>query len=159
VPVAPPESGFYIVDQEEYPNGFPVSADDIGEPSGPELVGVGYLLSEGSQVYAPFDGDFDPSIIALIFGQEVPAGLLFSVNADGTTGDIMFGALGGSIAFVESGPKKKGDILGVVTSSETVIDGVTSPINALILLSSVNPSTNAYDPNAELLHEFFSYLP
>ncbi len=153
--VVPPESGFYIVDEVQYPEGIRFSVGDFGNVPGDRLGGVGYLLVEGSRVLAPFDGYFDNQGTGFIAGQTVSAGLF----VDDETGNILMDVYGNSLTFSEYGPKRKGDVLAVVTNPSAIMVGLKEPANVLLGLSSFSVATNYYELDEALMRAFFSFLP
>ena len=148
----PPESGFYIVDQGQYPRGIAFSVGDFGNVSGDQLGGIGYLLTEGSEILAPFDGSFQAGGTDFIAGETVRAAFLYDES-----GDILFFIFGNGLGFVEYGPKHRGDVLAVVTNVDANM-ALLRPVNTLLVLGVFNDSTGLYTPNVELMYEYFSFL-
>ena len=154
--VIPPANGIYIVDPAEYPKGIPISSDDYGNVPGSEVISVGFLLPMGSEILAPFDGYLDTQANSFIAGRSVPAGLFF--QGKDMSGDYLLVVEGNGLTFTESGAKKKGEVIAVVTDPTKIIIGLNGPVNVLVGLSRFNADNGMYEDDIYLMREFFSYL-
>jgi hypothetical protein len=151
--VTPPTNGFYIVEPSEYPGGIAFSVGDFGNSPSSELGGVGFYLPEGSKIYAPFDGYLDTSGYATIGGQVVHGGYMF----DDATGNLVFEVDGNGIAMADDGPKRRGDVVGVVTNPNAILTGLDGRVNTLIVLAINDDTIGPFESREELILEYFPY--
>jgi hypothetical protein len=155
--VIPPESGLYIVDPEEYPNGIPFSVADFDIAAGSQLAGVGFNLPEGSEIRAPFDGLLETHVTVFIAGQALRGAVLHTVG-DG----LFMEVIGAAFTFVEDGPVRRGDVIAVITSPQTTMNVTGWAINTLITLDTFDADTFdrvGYVTDGRVLRQYFSSLP
>ena len=174
VSVIPPESGFYIVDPDRYPNGVPLSYEDLGYPQYSGLGSIGYMLEDGSEILRPFDGEFVSGCgTSTILRIGYPTSMLESNPAvwnDSTAESVAIEITGDALTFlcpVEPDPSalacwpcpvSTGDVIARVTDPDALIQGPWSA-NVVISLDSFSYSLGYYIASAEMMHEYFSFLP
>jgi hypothetical protein len=173
VPVIPPESGFHIVDEEQYPNGVPFSWEELGYLTYSGLGAIGYMLPEGSEIHAAFDGDYsigEGCGTAWILGVQIPyANLETNYWEDPAVESLLMQVFGEALTFScptepDPGtmacwpcPVSRGDVIARVTDAHAPIRGIWS-VNVLISLMRLSPSLG-FMTSEGLMHEYFSFLP